>query len=106
MRQGSRYAIIIQRRSAAPNEYGTEVEIWADLVRLRAQVVERKALTEAREEAGTVGRELVTFRTRIFGGVELSDRVIFGGRVYELRELRGGDFPEARGLELVCEGTA
>ncbi len=103
MRQGMRHTLTVQRLTVAPNDYGTEVEAWADLATLRAEVIERAAAAAEDETAGTRGRERVTFRTRALGGLTLAERVIWQGRAYELREVRDAGRGED---QLVCEGAA
>lgn len=103
MRQGMRHKLTVQRLTATPNDFGTEVEAWAELATLRAEVIERAAAAAEGETAGTRGRDRVTFRARAQVEIALADRLIWQGRVYELRELRE---VERRAVELVCEGAA
>lgn len=101
-----RHLITLQRATVAPNDYGTEVPVWAKLAELRAELVSDEAAEVAAEAAGTQGRRAVTFRTRIFAGVTVGDRVIWRGKPFDIIGLSGGDFAEGRALELKCEGAA
>lgn len=103
MRPGKmRHVITVQRLTAAPNEYGTEVSTWADLARLRAELVEAKDETAATPGAG----KGVAFKTRVFGGITLQDRVIWRGDTLRIVALTDPDFAEGRGIVLTCEGEA
>lgn len=101
-----RQTITLQRVALALNAYGTEVETWSNLATLRAELVEIGAADAASATPGTKGLKPVTFRTRLFGGVTVADRVIWKGAVYAIKAVSGGDFAEGRGLELQCEGAA
>lgn len=101
-----RHLITLQRSSVDVNDQGTEVPIWAKLADLRAELVSEDAAEVATETAGTRGRKSITFRTRIFGGVTVGDRVLWRGKPFDVVGLVGGDFPEGRTLELKCEGAA
>lgn len=101
-----RQTIILQRATLAPNAYGTEAEAWADLATLRAELVKEEAADAPAEAPGTRGRRLVTFRTRVFGGVTVADRVMWRGQPHRIVQVSGGSWEEGRGLELQCEGAA
>lgn len=101
-----RHTITLQRAALAVNEFGTEVPTWSDLATLRAELVSEEAAEVAAETAGTRGRRAVTFRTRIFGGITVGDRIMWRGLAFDIVGLGGGDFEEGRGLELKCEGAA
>lgn len=101
-----RHKITLQRVGRAPNDQGTEVETWLDLATLRAELVELVPVEDAKATAGTRGRVRVTFRTWLFGGVTVGDRIQWRGQPYDIRAIPGGDFAEGRTLELVCEGAA
>lgn len=101
-----RHLIWIERAAVTPNEYGTGVPVWSSLASLRAELVSEEAAEVAAETAGTRGRKAVTFRTRVFGGVTVGDRVIWRGQPFDIVALAGGDFAMGNGLELKCEGAA
>jgi head-tail adaptor len=101
-----RHLITLQRSTVTPNDFGTEVPVWAKLADLRAELVSQEAAEVAAETAGTQGRRSVTFRTRIFGGVTVGDRLLWKGLPFDVVGISGGDFPEGRALELKCEGAA
>lgn len=77
-----------------------------DLATLRAELVEIGAADAASATPGTKGRKAVTFRTRLFAGVTVADRVMWKGAAFAIKAVGGGDFAEGRGLELQCEGAA
>jgi head-tail adaptor len=99
-----RHVLTLQRVTRSPNEYGTEAEAWADLATLRAEVTAESAAEAGAETAGTRGRKALTFITRFIPGVTVGDRVLFGGQVFDLREVR--EIQPGKGLELICEGAA
>lgn len=101
-----RQLITLQRASVTVNDLGTEVPVWAKLADLRAELVKGDADQVATETAGTRGRKAVTFRTRLFGGVTVGDRVIWRGLPFDIVGIEGGGFAEGRSLELKCEGAA
>lgn len=101
-----RHLITLQRAAVGVNDLGTEVPVWAKLADLRAELVSEEAAEVAAETAGTRGRKAVTFRTRVFGGVTVGDRVIWRGQPFDIVALAGGDFAMGNGLELKCEGAA
>lgn len=107
MRPGKmRHAITLQRAAVAPNEYGTEVQSWSDMATLRAELVEAEELADASAEAGGKGARRVKFRTRVFGGVTLEDRVIWRGGVLRIVAVTDPNFGWGEGLVLTCEGAA
>lgn len=105
MRAGKlRHVLTIERATVAPDDYGTPIETWAALATLRAEKVSETAAESIDATAGAREMVRLVFRTRAFGGVTLADRLNFRGKVYDLKEICGGDFREGRGLELHCEG--
>lgn len=100
-----RHVIYLERATFAPDAYGTPVETWAALATLRAQLVSEGKAERIEGAAGAVDRVALVFRTRVFGGVTLADRVKFRGKIYDLKEISGGDFPDGRGFDLHCEGA-
>lgn len=101
-----RHVIRLERATVAPDAYGTPVETWATLATLRAEKVSEGRAERIEGAAGAIEMVALVFRVRAFGGVLLSDRVIFLGEAYNLTQIRSGDFMEGRGLELHCEAKA
>lgn len=101
-----RHLITLQRAGEYVNDYGTPVPTWAKLADLRAELVSEGTAEVAAETAGTRGRKAVTFRTRLFGGVTVGDRVLWRGQPFDIVGLGDGDFQEGNGLILKCEGAA
>lgn len=102
-----RHVITIQRREVeGVSASGGEVEAWADLASLRAELIKQERIEDRAGVAGSRGGVAVQFRTRVFGGVQIGDRVIWRGLPYDVVTITGGDFDMARGLELHCEGEA
>lgn len=101
-----RQTITLQRVTLTQNAYGTEAEAWADLATLRAELVKEEAADDLGEAPGALGRRRLTFRTRVFGGVTVADRVLWRGQPYRIAAVSGGDFAAGDGLELTCEGAA
>lgn len=104
MRAGSLDRVIrLQRSTATLNDAGTPAETWADVATLRAELVQLGAVERVR--AYGAAEELgVVFRTRFVAGVTNADRVVFDGRVYNLREVTV--IGRNRGLELRAEALA
>lgn len=101
-----RQLITLQRVGEYVNEYGTPVPTWAKLADLRAELVSEAAAEVASETAGTRGRKAVTFRTRLFDGVTVGDRVLWRGLPFDVVGLGDADMGEGNGLILKCEGAA
>lgn len=101
-----RHLITLQRADGYANEYGTALPVWAKLADLRAELVSEETAEKATETAGTRGRKVVTFRTRLFGGVTVGDRVLWRGLPFDIVGLGDGEFDAGSGLLLKCEGAA
>ncbi len=89
----------IQRVTVAPNAAGTPVETWADLVSLRAEIVERQLEEHVADDGATDATE-ITFRTRYVDGLRLADRITFAGATYNIRGIT--ETGRRRGLEIRC----
>ena len=85
MRAGTLNRVIfIDRMTSALNENRTPVSTWTNIATLRAEVLQHSV---GEEEAGNGERDTdaVTFRTRLFSGLETADRIRFMGRVYNVK---------------------
>lgn len=101
-----RHVIQLQRVTSAPDDYGTPVDTWALLATLRAELVSQDKAEQIEGAAGAVDRVALVLRTRVFAGVTLADRVMFRGKIYDLKQIDGGDWAKGAGLALHCEGMA
>lgn len=102
-----RHVVTIQRREVTGiSEAGGEVEAWADLASLRAELVKQERIEDRAGVAGSRGGVAVQFRIRVFSMVQIGDRVVWRGLPYDVVTIIGGDFDMARGMELHCEGEA
>jgi len=98
MRAGKlRHQITLQRKSLTPDEYGGPVETWTDVGTVWASVepLQGRELTNAQ----TVNAETTTKITmRYVSGVTAADRIVFGGRFYNLQSVID---PEMKHRELI-----
>jgi head-tail adaptor len=97
-----RHVIRLERATTAPDAYGTPVEAWATLATLRAEKVSEGLAEKVEGSAGAVDAVAIVWRVRALYDLKLSDRIMWGGKPYNLTMI---DFSDAgRGLELHCEG--
>lgn len=98
MRAGSMDSqITVQRATTAINDYGAPVETWADLVTLRAQVIQ-SSTEEFIRGAGASDETVVVFRTWYFDDVTLADRIVFDGEIHNIKETK--EIGRRNGLEI------
>ncbi|MDU9005745.1 phage head closure protein [Sedimentitalea todarodis] len=101
MRSGKmRRVIQVQRVASEVNDAGTPQEVWTDHLRLRAELVERTA-SEFINAQGAGDKALTVFRIRYVENVTNSDRVVFGGQTFNIKEI--SEIDHMRSLELRCE---
>jgi SPP1 family predicted phage head-tail adaptor len=80
-----------------PDDFGTVIPGWTALATLRAQVVQ--ANTEEYLRAfGASDETVIIFRTRWLAGVTNSDRVVYQGSAFNLKEVK--EIGRRNGLEL------
>lgn len=98
MRAGSLdHVITIQRFTNTVDDYGTPVETWADLVTLRAQIIQA-GTEEYIRSSGAADVSVVVFRTHHFDGVTTADRVLYQGSIHNIKETK--PLGRQQGLEL------
>lgn len=87
MRAGKlRHIITVQRATETISAAGTPVSTWADLVTLRAEIVEQ-ATAESIGAQGATDRQAVAFRVRYFDGITNADRILFKGNPLNIRSI-------------------
>lgn len=91
------YTIRIQRAAITLSAAGSPSTAWADLVTLRAAMVD--SVSEEIQRAAGMGDERpVTFRTRYVDGITPADRIHFHGRLYDIKSATM--LGRRRGLEI------
>lgn len=93
------YTLQIQRAATAINAAGSPASTWADLVTLRAEIVDAVA-EEFQRTPGASDEIATTFQTRFVDGITPADRLHFAGRFYDIRSLKM--LGRRRGLEIVA----
>lgn len=94
--------LTIQRVTLSQNDYGEEVETWADIARVWAW----KRDVSARERfasAQTLAERTTVFQIRFRDDVNSKDRVVCEGRTYQITGIT--EVGRRQGLDLTCEGT-
>lgn len=92
--------IVLQRwTEGEPDPYGNVVSIFVDRATLRAQVVSAST-DEFIRDHGASDETVIVFRTRFLPGVELADRVIYGGEPFDIKQV--AEIGRRKGLELRC----
>lgn len=98
--------IVIQRYTVVGDDgYGNQIEEWADLATLRAQLI--KASTEEFvRNYGITSDILIVFRTRFMAGINPADRVVHDGFLHDIKEVK--EIGRGKGLEIrtVSRGEA
>jgi len=91
--------VTIERATTAIDDYGTPQSAWATFATVRAQVIQ--ASTEEFMRGFGASSEAVTvFRIRHLDGLTLADRVSYGSRAFDLKEIK--ELGRREGLELRC----
>jgi len=94
------HMVQVQRATSGINEYGTPVDAWANLVKLRAEILERTA-SEFINAQGAGDKAVIVFRTRFVADLNNADRVQFDGQDYNIKEIT--PIGRKKGLELRCQ---
>lgn len=81
------------------DDYGTPIQTWERLARLRAEKVEQST-TEYIRNFGASDEEVIIFRARFFEGVTNADRVIWQGEAFNIKSV--APIERRIGLELRC----
>lgn len=100
MRAGKLDKIIeVQRHIVAVDDYGTQTEGWTAVATVRAQVLQ-SSTEEFLRSFGTTSDIALIFRIRHIGGLTPTDRVLFDGKAYDLKEVK--ELGRRAGLDLRC----
>lgn len=103
MRAGRLTELIrIERSSESLNDYGTPTMTWQRVAEVRAEAVQQST-TEYIRNFGATDEELVIFRARFVDGVTNSDRVIWKGEAFNIKQV--APIGRREGLELRCVRT-
>lgn len=81
-----RNVITVQRANAIIDEAGTPVITWADLVELRAEILEQRD-SESIGNQGASDRRLVDFKTWYRADLTNADRILFKGEPLNIRQV-------------------
>ncbi len=102
MRAGSldRTITIQSIATTAADDAGTPSEEWVTVATVRAQIIEAST-DEYFRAYGEGSNTAVAFRIRYLEGITTDHRVVYEGRVLNVRQLR--ELGRRRGLELRCE---
>jgi SPP1 family predicted phage head-tail adaptor len=105
MRAGKldREILIENFTSSQDPESGGEVQTWAPLATMRAEVVQSGS-DEFFQVGGVAGIVLTVFRIRYVEGVTVLSRVTYEGRIFNLIEVK--EIGRRRGLELRGKAAA
>lgn len=76
--------IIIERKSETVSDTGAVSSVWLELVTLWAEVLQALA-DESEAGMGEAQADTLTFRTRYYAGITTADRLVFEGRVFNLK---------------------
>ena len=91
--------IEVQRHTVAVDDYGTQTEGWTAVATVRAQVLQ-SSNEEFLRSFGTTSDIAIIFRIRHIDGLTPTDRVLFGGQAYDLKEVK--ELGRREGLDLRC----
>lgn len=89
--------IAIERKSETVSETGAAVATWMNIATVRAEIV-TQAASEFLTGFGEAENGTIVFRVRYLPGITTADRVSYGGKVYDLKEIT--EIGRRRGLEL------
>ncbi|MBA3667935.1 MAG: phage head closure protein [Sphingomonas sp.] len=88
---------MIQRKTVVYDDYGGEIEAWAELATVPAQVVQvsgREFLAADQVQA----EQRVLFRTRWIEGITVLDRVSYSDRLHNIQDVK--ELGRREGVEL------
>ena len=91
--------IQLQRSAQTVDEYGTPSEGWATIATVRAQLIQ-STTEEFLRSYGTTSEAAMVFRIRHMAGIAPTDRVLFDGTAYDLKEVK--ELGRREGLDLRC----
>ncbi len=100
MRAGKlRHVLTVQRSTETIDAMGTPVTTWADLITLRAEIIERGTV-ESIGNQGAVEQDGITFRTWNRDAITTVDRIMFNGAALNIREITPTADPRERSMEI------
>lgn len=93
--------IVIQEKTADTSDpYGGVSYTWADVATVWAQLLEERTQEFLRGEIGTTRESARAFRIRWRPGVNVGQRVMYGGEPHDIESV--AEIGRRRGLELRC----
>ncbi len=99
MRSGALDRIVtLERFTTTENEYGEEIEAWAPLRTVAAQVVQQSG-REFLAAAMTQAEVRVLFRIRWIEGIRPTDRINYEGRLHNIHEVK--ELGRREGLDIM-----
>lgn len=90
--------IVIERNADTVDEYGAPAFAWTAVATLRAEIVE--ATTDELMRSGVVDQTATTFRTRWLADVTNADRVVYGGKPFNITAT--SEVGRRKGLVIRC----
>lgn len=92
--------IVIQRRTATPNDYNEEIYSWATLVTIKAAVL--PALGWERFRSGReMSADTARFIVRYYSGITVKDRISYNSKTWDITGI--AEMGRRRFLELTAE---
>lgn len=95
--------VTIERATVIQDPYGEEIETWAPLATVSAQVVQQSGREFLAAEA-MQAEVRVLFRLRWIEGIQETDRVSYGDRLHNIQEVK--ELGRREGLELMTVAAA
>lgn len=92
-------SITIQQFTHTVDDYGGPIQTWTDLATVRAQIVQQTT-EEFIRGFGAADETAIIFRIRWLANVDAADRIVFDGRIHNLKEIK--EIGRRKGLELRC----
>lgn len=80
------HLIVLERATVTVGTAGATSSTWAEIARTRAELTEQST-TEEQKDRGAVTVTALVFRARYVPGLTLADRVIHGGKTFNIVEL-------------------
>lgn len=90
-------SLTIQRGAHTVDQYGVPSFTWSDIATVRAQIVQQTT-EEFIRGYGAADETIIIFHIRWLDGVQLADRILFEGRIHNLKEIK--EIGRRRDLEL------
>ncbi|HTC04119.1 MAG TPA: head-tail adaptor protein [Xanthobacteraceae bacterium] len=102
MRQAGKMdrVLIVQRATNSVDANGTVVQTWADLMTLRAKLIE-SAVLDTEHNGIAISDSKFKLQTYFTDNITLEDRVSYNGVSYQIKHL--SEIGRRRGLELHVE---